>query len=279
MNQNSEELRLDLLIKKAVHGLTVEEGKQLQQLEMAASANPDESFELTAAAISLVDIDVTEQLPMHVRAKVLTDADRFFSSKNLHETVPAERPVLAEAVSKKTPKTSMWNWLGWAVAAAACVTLAANVYFTRIQPPPIADLPPTPTPEQKLTPVQERERLLATAGDAVTAAWTDADPKTQENIAGDVVWSNSQQKGFVRFQGLPVNDKTKETYQLWIVDEGRNPKTPVDGGIFDVDKTGEIIVPIDAKLEIKKPLVFAVTPEKPGGSVVAAGKMIVVAKI
>lgn len=279
MNQNTEELRLDLLIKKAVHGLTAAEGKQLQQLEKAAVANPDESFELTAAAISLVDIDVSEQLPIHVRAKVLTDADRFFSPKNLHETVPSELPTVAEAVSEKLPKTSVWNWLGWAVAAAACVALVANIYFTRIQPGPMVGIPPIPTPGQRLTPAQERERLLATAGDVITATWSEADPKAPQNVAGDVVWSNSQQKGFVRLQGLPVNDKTKKTYQLWIVDEGRNPKTPVDGGVFDVDKSGEIIVPIDAKLDIKKPVVFAVTPEKPGGVVVAEGKMIVVAKI
>ncbi len=36
-------------------------------------------------------------------------------------------------------------------------------------------------------------------------------------------------------------------------------KTPVNGGIFNVQATGEVVVPIDAELNIKKPKLFAVT--------------------
>jgi DNA/RNA-binding domain of Phe-tRNA-synthetase-like protein len=61
-------------------------------------------------------------------------------------------------------------------------------------------------------------------------------------------------------------------YQLWIFDKGRgaySTKTAVDGGVFDVDTaTGDVIVPIDAKLEIFEPTLFAVTTEPPGGVVV-----------
>jgi hypothetical protein len=42
MNQNTEEIRLDLLMKKAVEGLTANEEKELQKLEAAAYANADE---------------------------------------------------------------------------------------------------------------------------------------------------------------------------------------------------------------------------------------------
>jgi anti-sigma-K factor RskA len=277
MNQNTEEIRLDLLMKKAVEGLTANEEKELQKLEAAAYANADESFEVTAAAISLVDIDASEQLPMHLRAKILSDADKFFSPVELHETIPAEKRS-ASGVSHK-PKTSLLNRLGWAFAAVACMALAANIYFTRIQPDARVNVPPTPTPEQMLTPAQERERLMATAGDLITATWSPGDAKAPQNVAGDVVWSNSQQKGFVRFRGLPMNDKTKATYQLWIVDEGRGAKLAVDGGVFDANESGEIIVPIDAKLSIRKPVVFAVTSEEPGGVVQSDRPMVVVAKI
>jgi anti-sigma-K factor RskA len=82
----------------------------------------------------------------------------------------------------------------------------------------------------------------------------------------------------VRFRNLPVNDKTKETYQLWIFDE--NQKQPIDGGVFDANEAGEIIIPIDAKLKVQKPKMFAVTAEKPGGVVVSPlEKVMAVAKI
>lgn len=269
MNQNTEEMLFDLLIKKAVYGLTPEEEKQLREMDPRQADNPDISFELTASAISLTDVRADEELPLYLRAKVLTDADRFFGARDLHETVPAERSPAEPIVSESLPRASIWNWLGWAVAAAACIVLAINIYSTRFQR----------TPPTVLTIAQQREQLLASAGDVVTGAWSDFDPTQPRNVRGDVVWSNSQQKGFIRFQGLPVNDKSKETYQLWIFDADQNPKTPVDGGVFDAE-SGDFIVPIDAKLKIQKPTMFAVTAERPGGVVVSTlGKVMAVAKI
>ena len=90
-----------------------------------------------------------------------------------------------------------------------------------------------------------------------------------KNVSGDIVWSDTMQTGYMRFRGLPVNDKAKETYQLWIFDETQDEKTPIDGGTFDVDQNGEVIVPIRAKLRPKNPKMFAVTVEKPGGVVVS----------
>jgi hypothetical protein len=39
--------------------------------------------------------------------------------------------------------------------------------------------------------------------------------------------------------------------------------------VFDVSSSGEVIVPITAKLYIHRPTLFAVTVEKPGGVVVS----------
>jgi anti-sigma-K factor RskA len=87
--------------------------------------------------------------------------------------------------------------------------------------------------------------------------------------AGDVVWSDSQKVGYMRFRGLPPNDPNRETYQLWIFDESQDDKTPIDGGVFDVNSDGEVIIPIDAKLSPQNVKMFAVTVEKPGGVVVS----------
>ena len=96
-----------------------------------------------------------------------------------------------------------------------------------------------------------------------------ADPKKPGEISGDVIWSNAEQKGYLRLRGLPVNDPDKATYQLWIFDEAQDEKYPIDGGVFDINKDGEVIVPIDAKINVKNPKIFAVTKEKPGGVVVS----------
>ena len=87
--------------------------------------------------------------------------------------------------------------------------------------------------------------------------------------AGDVVWSDSMQEGYVRVSGVPKNDKNAYTYQLWIFDETQDPKTPIDGGTFDVNEDGEVVIPIDARLKTRNPKAFAITMEKPGGVVVS----------
>ena len=83
------------------------------------------------------------------------------------------------------------------------------------------------------------------------------------------------QEGYLRFTNLPKNDTGVYTYQLWIFDENQDPKTPIDGGIFDVNAEGEIIVPITAKLRARGAKAFAITMEKPGGVMVSDRSKIV----
>ncbi|MHC4939379.1 MAG: anti-sigma factor domain-containing protein [Planctomycetota bacterium] len=98
-------------------------------------------------------------------------------------------------------------------------------------------------------------------------------------VSGEVVWDEASQSGFMVLRGLPVNDPKVEQYQLWIVDgrEGHY-KHPVDGGVFDCPSTGEVRVPINAKLRVEKASTFVLTAEQPGGVVVSDGPFLVVAK-
>ena len=114
-----------------------------------------------------------------------------------------------------------------------------------------------------------REDLLRTTAGLIKANWTVGNVKELKDISGDVVWSDSKQQGYMRFKGLPVNDKSKETYQLWIFDKTQDKATPIDGGTFDVAANGEVVIPIDAKLKALEPGMFAITVEKPGGVVVS----------
>ncbi len=272
MNPDREEMLLDLLIKKAVHGLTEAEERQLSELEDGSAR--DESFELTASAVALVDIDVKEALPSQLRSRIAADADEFFAERSASDQ--ATRNQRREEALKPATRGPVWNWLGWAVAGIACIALAANIWMTRFVPQQDLAGAPTPTPTIPATPdpAQKRQRLLETAGDVTRASWAAGTVKTVAPT-GDVVWSDAKQEGYMRFTGLPVNDPGKETYQLWIFDETQDEKTPIDGGTFDVNADGEVIIPINAKLKAVNPKLFAVTVEKPGGVVVSKREKIV----
>lgn len=280
--EKEKEKMLELLSDKAVFGLTDAEIAELAALEESFPEFQDESFELAAATIGMMNLDISEPMPAHLRTKIASDAAQFFASRK--ETVSIPEPSIEKEEFQKTfafePKKSIWNWLGWAFAGFACVALAINIWTTRLDSTDIAKNPPTPTitPKIELTPAQEREQLLASAKDAVQRTWGDLDPTKPKNVQGDVVWSNSAQKGFVRFSNLPVNDKTKQTYQVWVFD--KNQKNPVSGGTFDINENGEVIVPIDSALKIQEPTMFGVTAEKPGGVMVSELKNVMaVAKV
>ncbi|PHQ33308.1 anti-sigma factor [Rhodopirellula bahusiensis] len=119
------------------------------------------------------------------------------------------------------------------------------------------------------TAAAERTLLLNEAEDVVQVAWGDGKHPFQTEVKGDVVWSNASQDGYMRFVGMPVNDVAVEQYQLWIIDPARDDE-PIDGGVFDIDSTGEVVVPITAKLKVLDPVAFAITVEKPGGVVVSS---------
>lgn len=270
MNENIEELMLDLLCKKAVYGLDANEEKQLVELEQKRGGESQaQSFELTTATLAMAHLDTNEEMPANLRSRILAEAERYFDAN-----ARLDEPARSAVVTPTSGSGSIFNWLGWAVAAAACLALALNLYTTR-QQGPIMQSGPTaqPTPE-KLTPEQERQRLIDTAPDLARGNWGAGNVK-ELTPAGDIVWSDSLHAGYMRLRGLPVNDPSKETYQLWIFDETQDDKTPIDGGTFSVNSDGEVIVPIDAKLYPRNTKMYAITVEKPGGVVVSKREKIV----
>lgn len=266
----------DLLAKKATEGLDPKEQIELDRLLVDAGIQDDGSFDIAAAAVGLSDLKMDEPLPEHLFAKIAQSGDDFINSLGA-KPQSAINPVKPEAedeyqtVFTANPPRRSWNWLGWAVAAAACIALAINVWFTRFSPNEVVDLPKPPATPQKLSVEQEFAQLISDPANAITAKWTapPTPPAEFKDVSGDVVWSDDKQKGFMRLKGLPVNDKTKSTYQLWIFDKTQDAKTPIDGGTFDVDTNGELIIPINAKLKAQGPALFAITVEKPGGVVVS----------
>lgn len=256
MSQRDEEKLLDLLEKRVFDGVTLDEQRELEHL----LPDDDLSLDLTASAITLAEMIEVEPMPAHLRSKIEAGADAYFADRT-----PSPRPAVVEET--KGSRAGFWNWFPWAVAAAACIVLAANVYFTRLSPSvPVALSTPTPTPVQ-LTPEQRRQQLLSSGTELARAEIGPG--KEAYNPSGDIVWSDAKQQGFIHVKGLPKNDPSREQYQLWIFDENQDPKTPVDGGVFDVNSDGEVVIPINAKIQVKGAKVFAITVERPGGVVVS----------
>lgn len=265
MNANMEEQLLDLLCKKAVHGLSPEESNELQRLEAAVASPADlYSLELTAAAIATTGVEPDDKLPDHLKADILAQADEYFAERK-------SSPLIG-IIEPNTTRSSMLGWLGWAAAAAACIALAFNIWYT---PRPDVVVIPPDDPPPVLGPEQKRAQFVETSPDVVRAEWGKGNIPELAGLTGDVVWSDSKQEGYLRFRGLPKNDASTSTYQLWIFDETQDLKTPIDGGIFDVNADGEVVVPIDARLKARNPKAFAVTIEKPGGVVVSTRDRVV----
>lgn len=122
----------------------------------------------------------------------------------------------------------------------------------------------------------EERRTLGARPETRTLPWTSTGDEAAAGATGDVVWNGDADAGYMRFAGLQPNDPAAFQYQLWIFDETRDERFPVDGGVFDIPAGAtEVIVPIRAKLPVDRAVLFAVTVEPPGGVVVSSRERIV----
>jgi anti-sigma-K factor RskA len=235
----------ELLADRALHGVDEAEARELQ----AMNADADDSFDLAAAAIDLATVPV-EPMPAGVADRILATHQRAITGW----AVTTGKPVAAP-IKRRQPAVT---WF----ATAGSILLVAGVswWLFRGKPP--------------ITVAAARAQLLAGTPDAATLAWKPS-PEAP-GASGDIVWSPTAQRGYMRFVDLPRNDPTTTQYQLWIFDRERDQAYPVDGGVFDVAATGEVIVPITAKLHVGDATLFAVTIEPPGGVVVSRREHIAV---
>lgn len=254
-----EPTRLDELLADAIlFGLSPDEQSELDRLLAEnRDADPAALERLTAdVARSLVPND-PPALPDDVAKRVVLAAGNLFPAAAI--VAPTSSPIpLPEPTTTTEPQPRSTRLLrvaaisGW---AAACLLTAVGLWqLTRVGREP--------------TVTEARERLLASA-DTVRIEWTATKDPAANGATGDVVWSPSTQQGFMRFRGLEANNSERTQYQLWIFDAKRDDRYPVDGGVFDVPPTGEVVVPIRPAVRVDSPVLFAITIEKPGGVVVS----------
>ncbi|MCG8409038.1 MAG: anti-sigma factor [Phycisphaerales bacterium] len=266
MNRHSAEERLlQLLADRATEGLDTEAVKELDDL-LASHAHYDEfHLDSAAAAVDLaMSPPVDAAMPGPLRDRIVTDAERFFTTLDGGQSESRDRPVTATKTDRVAYQRG--GRLGW-YAAAASLVLAVLGWWQVLSTQSPSSIPVA----------RQYNDFLRDTPDLVRAPWTGKEPD-YESVSGEVVWSDSNQRGFMRLVGLPPNDPKSAQYQLWIVDPMRD-KNPIDGGVFDVSTKQEVIIPIDAKLRVDRPTVFAITREKPGGVVVSGGPLLVVGSV
>jgi hypothetical protein len=242
----------DLLADRAVQGLSREQQAELDRV-LAMAGGDDETFVLAAAAATLAFEEVLgaraqEPLSAELRAKILAGG---------LEVAERERTA---SFARRPSRAAIWS--GW-LAATAALVLAIVAWWPKLSP-------------VRANLATLRQSLIDAETDEISSSFKPGPDPEGKATSGDLVWSAHAQNGYLRLAGLPKNDPTKSQYQLWIFDAKQDERYPIDGGVFDVDvATGEVIVPIDARLRVVEPKLFAVTIEKPGGVVVSARERIV----
>lgn len=249
----------ELLVSRALGDLDHREEIELDALLAADPSLDTDAFDLAAAAFDLA-LDGSEvAMPDAVRRRIEADAETFFGARAAFAR-PDARP-------RRSPSPAM-RASGWqALATAAVVVLMVGILWS---------LQPVAEPVAVVDPATLREQILA-SGDFVQWDWVGTEDPTVGAVSGDVVWSPGRQAGTMRIGGLAANDPEQFQYQLWIFDQERDERFPVDGGVFDVSAEGsEVVVPIEAKLPVGRPYLFAITVERPGGVVVSSRERIAI---
>jgi hypothetical protein len=223
----------ELLAGRTVEPLTVAEEAELKTLQAQWPHVEAESFDQSTAEVFAIGSfgEAPPLLTPDLEALLLASAS-------------------APLASPSPPPKRRFANLGWVLAGCLASYLLLSVGLIELK-----------NYFQQRSVPQQRDQLLA-SGASRFASKPGA-------ITGEVVWDGKTQKGFLEVSGLPVNNPTQKQYQLWIVDPGRKHKEPVDGGVFDVQADGTVLIPIKPALNLREPAVFAVTEEPPGGVVVS----------
>jgi len=238
----NDEPRIDrlgeLLADRALQGLDERERGELGRLVEAESLR----LELAAAEVDRALGPLAfEDLPASLRGRLEDDADAALARRPDRSDRPPARTVVARA----------FPWLGW-VAAAASLLFAAQARREGRGPTLL-------------------ERL---AGVYPLQLSTTEHPLSRGG-GGELVWSGDRQEGYLALRGLAEVRPDRGIYQLWIFDATRDERFPVDGGTFAVvDEGSTTLVPIRPSLQVRRPTLFAVTLEPPGGVVVSDRKRV-----
>ena len=246
----------ELLALSSTEGVNSAEARRVEELTQRHPDVDAEEFERAAAALHLAMLGDERRMPSALEAKVIEAGERFVGGT---DTELAARPRSARVAQLRAS--------GW-WAAAAVLALAVIGWWPQLQRTPRSE------PREMTTARPSLDSLLREPA-TERLAWSATEDATAAGASGEVVWNNDRQAGYLRFTGLEANDPTEFQYQLWIFDRARDERYPIDGGVFDITAGApEVIVPIEARIPVGEPYLFAITVEPPGGVVVSTRERI-----
>jgi hypothetical protein len=235
-----------------------------------------EAFELAAAEVAVAEVmrQGTVEAPEAVRARLSTMAEALHGSRARPTASSAASPgpaVRTNAHGEIRPapiarSTTFRPGVPFAAAAGVAFGVAATLIL-------LGD-------REGRRPV-ERDPIafVRSRPNAVHWPWeATSDPHVTGSVGGEAYFDPDSEDGLLEIEGLAVNDPSIEQYQLWIFDAARDERYPVDGGVFDVTERGRVVIPVKARLAVDRPVMFAITVEKPGGAVVSARQIAMIAK-
>ena len=255
-----EELH-ELLADRALFGLDEQSAVRLDQLleeyPWVREDYLDDAVAVMAVAFEESQAE-SEPLPQGLAERIGTHIESTPASKA--PSVASRIP--SSAGQQPNSPAGVFGWAGWLAAAAMFVV---SVMLWR----PV---------EQPVSNAAQLMSWGAAHPDAVRWDWAPGLANPAEGVTGYATFSPEAQEGFIMIKGLDPNDPQIEQYQLWIWDKDREPDPdnpqpladnvhPVDGGVFNVNDRGEVVIPMKIPLRIGKPYLFAVTVERPGGVV------------
>jgi len=234
-----------LLADRALQGADPAEEAAIRCLLQHVPTLDAESFDRAAAALDLaLQQGHEEAMPSHLLEKLEAQA------ASLKPVPQANTAVIQPAGVRPTPKpnrrsdiASAAAWSGWLVAAVVLLAMW---------------LPYSP----KMVSVDQLKQQGALVVTGVPGPGKGAKP----SLTGEFIWDSNTQEGYMKLSGFTVNNPEKSQYQLWIFDDKEfTTKTPIDGGVFNVTRNNEVLIPIKPNLKVGKPHLFAITIERPGG--------------
>ncbi len=238
---------LELLADRALFGLSPDEQRELEKLLTSMPEVDAEELDRIAATAQLATLEEQTELPAAISRKILSQGRARIAQAGKQTLAPSDQPAT---------RRELFAWF-----AVAATLLVATFFATQGVQQEVAEL----------SPAELKAELTGDEGELTKVAWAAGPDEAGESARGEVVWSNQRQQGVMSFRGLPANDPQEYQYQLWIFDTAQDEKYPVDGGVFDIPAgSDEVLVPIDARLPIVEPTLFAITIEKPGGVVVSS---------
>lgn len=279
MTVNASHRLLELLAGEAAGDLGTDEQAELRMVRGGAEHN---DFMRVAALVQVAclarDRKATGHIPADVEARLASRAANWArtpAAPRVTELDEARRRRTTPPPAGPAPQqaSAVHDRTGWYAAAGLALALGLTLLYGPYGPAPVA--PPQAVVVDDLA--ARRSALLAEPG-VIKAPWGRSEQPGYAAVTGDVVWSPGRQEGYLRLAGLPTNDPSQRQYQLWIVSPGRD-KHPVDGGVFDVTRNGEVVVKIDPKLAVGDAAAFAITLEQPGGVVVSTQPLLLVAAV